>query len=413
MAAKKDKMIPSEKERKRTLKYATPAGTGRMWVTMGIAFIIFGIILLLIPIGLVISEASAQRYDPESIHTATLVFYLLGAFFGFCGCFCVIFGKLAVKAFAEILCKGEINYPVAEYKTPKKLLLQEAAAINQSPNAPLTASTFGNWIDFEADWQNCLSIHNGILQSHQIFKKLILTINGKRYRYFDSRPLKGKVKTLTVKRDNLGDIYIFAVTQEECNEVLPRAGKAVGMDFGLKHFLNLDDGSVIDSPQWYKASLKELKTIQRHISRCKAGSNNRKKAIKELNRIYRKMCNQRTDWFFKTAYQLIGDYAIICIEDLNLAGMQKLWGRKINDIAFGEFVQILEWAASNCGTEIVKIDRFAPSSKCCSRCGYIYTKLTLKQREWDCPSCGTHHERDVNAAINICRMGLVQMGYPA
>lgn len=174
MAAKKDKMIPSEKERKRALKYATPAGTGRMWVTMGIAFIIFGIILLLIPIGLVISEASAQRYDPESIHTATLVFYLLGAFFGFCGCFCVIFGKLAVKAFAKILCKGEINYPVAEYKTPKKLLLQEAAAINQSPNAPLTASTFGNWIDFEADWQNCLSIHNGILQSHQIFKKLIL-----------------------------------------------------------------------------------------------------------------------------------------------------------------------------------------------------------------------------------------------
>lgn len=79
MAAKKDKMIPSEKERKRALKYATPAGTGRMWVTMGIAFIIFGIILLLIPIGLAISEASAQRYDPESIHTATLVFYLLGA----------------------------------------------------------------------------------------------------------------------------------------------------------------------------------------------------------------------------------------------------------------------------------------------------------------------------------------------
>lgn len=174
MAAKKDKMIPSEKERKRALKYATPAGTGRMWVTMGIAFVIFGIILLLIPIGLVISETSAQRYDPESIHTATLVFYLLGAFFGFCGCFCVIFGKLAVKAFAKMLSKGEINYPVAECKTPKKLLLQEAAAINQSPNAPLTASTFGNWIDFEADWQNCLSIHNGILQSHQIFKKLIL-----------------------------------------------------------------------------------------------------------------------------------------------------------------------------------------------------------------------------------------------
>lgn len=240
-----------------------------------------------------------------------------------------------------------------------------------------------------------------------------ITINDRKYRYFDSRPLKGKVKTLTVKRDNLGDIYIFVVTQEECNEILPRAGKAVGMDFGLKHFLNLDDGSVVDSSEWYKASLKELQRVQRHISRCKPGSNNRKKAIKELNRIYRKICNQRTDWFFKFAYQLIADYAIICIEDLNLKGMQKLWGRKINDIAFGEFVQILEWAASNCGTEVVKIDRFAPSSKCCSRCGYIYRELTLKQRRWDCPSCGTHHERDVNAAINICRMGLVQMGYPA
>ena len=240
-----------------------------------------------------------------------------------------------------------------------------------------------------------------------------ITINDRKYRYFDSRPLKGKVKTLTVKRDNLGDIYIFVVTQEECNEILPRAGKAVGMDFGLKHFLNLDDGSVIDSPEWYKASLKELQRVQRHISRCKPGSNNRKKAIKELNRIYRKICNQRTDWFFKLAYQLIADYAIICIEDLNLNGMQKLWGRKINDIAVGEFVQILEWAASNCGTEVVKIDHFAPSSKCCSRCGYIYRELTLKQRRWDCPSCGTHHERDVNAAINICRMGLVQMGYPA
>lgn len=225
--------------------------------------------------------------------------------------------------------------------------------------------------------------------------------------------MKGKVKTLTVKRDNLGDVYLFVVTQEECNEILPRAGKAVGMDFGLKHFLNLDDGSVIDSPEWYKASLKELQRVQRHISRCKLGSNNRKKAIKELERVYRKICNQRIDWFFKVAYQLIADYAIICIEDLNLAGMQKLWGRKINDIAFGEFVKILEWTASNCGTEVVKIDRFAPSSKCCNRCGYIYPKLTLKQRQWDCPSCGTHHERDVNAAINICRMGLTQMGYPA
>lgn len=185
MAAKKDMMIPSEKERKRALKYATPAGTSQMWAVMGTAFVILGIILLLIPIGLAISEASAQRYDPESIHTATLVFYLLGAFFGFCGCFCVAFGKFVVKAFTKALSKGEIEYPISEYKAQKNLLLQEAAAINQSPNAPLTASVFGSWIDFEADWQNCLSIHNGILQSHQIFKKLILVQDDFTYKELD------------------------------------------------------------------------------------------------------------------------------------------------------------------------------------------------------------------------------------
>lgn len=185
MTVKKNAMIPSEKERKRALKYATPAGTSRMWVAMGIAFIILGIILPLIPIGLAISKASAQKYDPESIHTATLVFYLLCAFFGFCGCFCVAFGKFVVKAFTKALSKGEIEYPISEYKTPKNLLLQEAAAINQSPNAPLTASIFGSWIDFEADWQNCLSIHNGILQSHQIFKKLILVQDNFTYKELD------------------------------------------------------------------------------------------------------------------------------------------------------------------------------------------------------------------------------------
>lgn len=185
MSTKKNTMVPSEKERKRALKHATPAGASRMWAAMGIVFIIIGIILLLVPIGISILEASTQKYDPESIHTATRVFYLLGAFFSFCGCFCVIFGKLAVKAFVKALSKGEIDYPISEYKTPKNLLLQEVAAINQSPNAPLTASVFGNWIDFEANWQNCLSIHNGILQSHQIFKKLILVQDNFTYKELD------------------------------------------------------------------------------------------------------------------------------------------------------------------------------------------------------------------------------------
>ena len=135
------------------------------------------------------------------------------------------------------------------------------------------------------------------------------------------------------------------------------------MDFGLKHFLNLDDGSVIDSPQWYKASLKDLRTAHRAVSRCQKGSNNRKRAIRNVERVYQRISNRRRDWLFKLANQLVGEHAIICIEDLNLDGMKRLWGRKVSDLAFAEFVSILDWVASNAASSVVKIDRWAPSSK--------------------------------------------------
>ena len=138
-----------------------------------------------------------------------------------------------------------------------------------------------------------------------------VTIMGRKYKYFKSRSIEGSIKTLTVKRNTLGEFYLIVVTKQECNDVLPRAGRAVGMDFGLKHFLNLDDGSVIDSPQWYKASLNELRAAHRAVSRCQKGSNNRKRAIRNLGRVYQRISNRRRDWFFKLANQLVGEYAII------------------------------------------------------------------------------------------------------
>ena len=167
-----------------------------------------------------------------------------------------------------------------------------------------------------------------------------ITIMGRDYKYCTSRPIEGEIKTLTVKRNALGEIYIFVVTKQVQNDVLPRAGKAAGMDFGLKHFLNLDDGSVIDSPQWYKDSLSELRAAHRAVSRCHKGSRNRRRAIQHLDRVYAKVSNRRRDWFFKLANQLVSEYAIICIEDLNLDGMKRLWGRKVSDLAFAEFVSI-------------------------------------------------------------------------
>ena len=240
-----------------------------------------------------------------------------------------------------------------------------------------------------------------------------VTIMGREYKYCKSRSMEGTIKTLTVKRNALGEIYLIVVTRQECNDILPRAGKAVGMDFGLKHFLNLDDGSAIDSPQWYKTSLKELRAAHRAVSRCQKGSRNRRRAIRDLERVYQRISNRRRDWFFKLANQLVGEYAIICIEDLNLDGMKRLWGRKVSDLAFSEFVAILEWVASNAGSTVVKIDRWAPSSKACHVCGTVNPCLTLKQRYWECDCCHTVLDRDTNAAINIKRLGLAQLGYSA
>ena len=237
----------------------------------------------------------------------------------------------------------------------------------------------------------------------------VVTIMGRDYKYCKSRPIEGNIKTVTVKRNSLGEIHLYVVCEQEINQVLPRAGKAVGYDFGLKHFLTADDGSTIDSPEWYKTFLKELQQAHRAVSRCQKGSNNRKRALCHLNRVYAKISNRRRDWFFKLANQLVGEYAVICIEDLNLDGMKRLWGRKVSDYAFVEFVGILEYVASRSGTTVIKIDRWAPSSKMCHICGGRNDELMLKDREWICPQCGACLDRDVNAAINIKNLGLAML----
>lgn len=236
-----------------------------------------------------------------------------------------------------------------------------------------------------------------------------ITIMKRDYKYFKNQKLQGKIKTVTVKRDKLGDFYIFVVAEQEMQEISSRVGNAIGIDFGMKHFLNLDNYSVIDSPEYFKQNLEMLRKANRKVSRCKLGSNNRKRAIKELDRIYRKISNSRRDWFYKLANSLTKEYSIICIEDLNLEAMKKLWGRKISDLSYAEFIQILEWEALKSGSKVVKIDRFAPSSKACHCCGFINDDLTLNDRSWVCPSCGEYLDRDVNAAINIRNLGLAKL----
>ncbi|GET39989.1 RNA-guided endonuclease InsQ/TnpB family protein [Microseira wollei] len=233
-----------------------------------------------------------------------------------------------------------------------------------------------------------------------------IKIGSRVYQYWNSREVEGTVKTLTVKRTPLGELFMVVVVDiVEERETKFETGKIAGFDFGLKTFLTCSDGTKIESPQFLKHSINAIKKASRTHSKKKKGSVNRERARKNLVRQHEDVVNRRSDWFWKLAHELTNRFDVLCFETLNLKGMQRLWGRKISDLAFGEFLQILEWVATKKGKQVVFIDRWYPSSKTCSHCGHVLESLDLSVREWRCPSCQTVNGRDENAAKNICAVG--------
>ncbi|MEG5055634.1 RNA-guided endonuclease TnpB family protein [Microcoleus sp. B13-B6] len=233
-----------------------------------------------------------------------------------------------------------------------------------------------------------------------------IKIGNRVYQYWNSREIEGKVKTLTIKRTTLGELFMVVVVDSvEEPETKVETSRIAGFDFGLKTFLTCSDGTKIESPQFLKQSLNAIKKANRQHSQKRKGSANRERARLNLVRKHEAVVNRRSDWFWKLAHELTDKFDVLCFETLNLKGMQRLWGRKISDIAFGEFLQILEWVAKKKGKEVVFIDRWYPSSKTCSHCGQVLKELDLSVREWRCPSCQRVNDRDENAAINICVVG--------
>ena len=236
-----------------------------------------------------------------------------------------------------------------------------------------------------------------------------LTIKGQKYRYFQSRRIRGKIKTVTIKRDSLGDLYIYLVTDAKDLENITRTGKKVGYDFGLKKFLTASDGEDVVSPLFFANNSKLIKQACRNLSRKAKDSNNRRRAKLNLARVYKKTANQRNDFHFTLVHRLCIEYETICIEDLNIKGMKRKYGRKIGDLAFSEFVDMLKYEASKYGTEIIEVNRYYASSQICHCCGYKNAEVKdLKIREWRCPKCAKLHDRDRNAAKNILKEGLGQ-----
>ena len=229
----------------------------------------------------------------------------------------------------------------------------------------------------------------------------------KSFTFWKHREWTGTIKRVTVKRDNVGDYSLYIVCEDyEPSEKLPLTGNEAGADFGCKTFLTLSDGTKIASPEFYKQGLTALRSANKALSRKQYLSNGWYRAKRYFSHIHKKIADSRRDWFFKLALRLVRKYDKIAIETLNLEGMKKLWGRKVSDIAFGEFSLILQWTSAKYGKVFAKAGKWQPTTKACHVCTYKNDSLTLSDRYWTCPSCRTSHDRDINAAINILQAGV-------
>ncbi len=229
----------------------------------------------------------------------------------------------------------------------------------------------------------------------------------KSFTFWKHRKWTGTIKTITIKRDNVGDYYLYLSCEDsETSEKLPLTGHEAGADFGMKTFLTLSDGIKIESPEFYKRMLNAIRSANKALSRKQKGSNAWYRAKRHLARLHKKIAEKRRDWFFKLALRLVHRYDRIAIETLNLDGMKRLWGRKTSDLAFGEFSMILQWTCAKYGKTLLKAGQWTATTKPCSDCGHHNENLTLSDREWICPECGSHHDRDINAAKNILQAGI-------
>ena len=247
---------------------------------------------------------------------------------------------------------------------------------------------------------------------------------GKRiYKYHKSREIEGEIKCVTVKKDTVGDWYILFICDmvEKNPKSISMTGKTAGFDFGCTTFLTINDGNEtkkIQSPLFFKQSRKEISKANKSLSRRQKTkkkdkkskeekvSSNRERARLHLARVHKRVGSRRNDFHFKLANQLCEEYDVMIFETLDIASMKKEHGRKINDLGFSNFMRILESKAMEHGKTICHIDKWFASSKICNVCGFKNVSLSKRDREWNCPDCGTHHDRDENAAINILNEGI-------
>jgi putative transposase len=218
------------------------------------------------------------------------------------------------------------------------------------------------------------------------------------------RDFEGTIKTVTVSRNPDGKYFVSVLVDNgKTNPEIVAVDKTVGIDLGLTHFAITSDGSKFDNPRFFIKHQRNLKRKQQKLSRKKKGSNNRKKARLAVAKVHSKIARCREDFLHKLSRKIVNENQVIAVENLNIKGMVKNHNlaKAISDVGWSMFCAMLKYKAVNEGKTYVEIDRWFPSSKTCPVCLNRVDNLSLDVRAWTCKHCGTHHDRDVNAAINI------------
>lgn len=221
------------------------------------------------------------------------------------------------------------------------------------------------------------------------------------------REVNGKIGKMNIARTPTGKYYVSIFTEQEIEE-LPKTNKQVGIDLGLKDFVITSNNKKFKNNRYTKKYAKQLKKAQQHLSHKQKGSNGFEKQKLKVAKIHEKIASCRLDTLHKVSHQLVNENDLIVCEDLNVKGMIKnhKLSKHIADASWGNFVTLLQYKCDWYGKELVKVNRFYPSSKTCGDCSWINQELKLSDREWTCKSCGVVHDRDVNASRNILKEGL-------